>query len=209
MGWIQRLFTKQPNRFVQLLIQQAEYTLRGMEALTAYMDDPSKERALVITRMEKDADEVRRILIDELNHTFVTPMDREDIHALSRAIDDIIDYGYTTVGEMDILEVAPNDYLRRMVSLLRDAAREIHLSVLRLPDHPGVAEDHAVRAKALENRVETVYREALADLFHMPRDLEHVVEMLKLREIYRHLSNAADRGDEAANVLTDIVVKMT
>ena len=209
MGWIQRLFKKQPNRFVQLLIQQAEYTFKGMEALTAYMDDPSKERALVITRMEKEADEVRRILIDELNHTFVTPMDREDIHALSRAIDDIIDYGYTTVGEMDILEVAPNDYLRRMVSLLRDAAREIHLSVLRLSDHPGVAEDHAVRAKALENRVETVYREALADLFHMPRDLEHVVEMLKLREIYRHLSNAADRGDEAANVLTDIVVKMT
>jgi predicted phosphate transport protein (TIGR00153 family) len=209
MRWIQRLFKKQPDRFVQLLIQQAEYTLKGMEALTAYMDKPSKERAQVITQMEKDADEVRRILIDELNRTFVTPMDREDIHALSRAIDDIIDYGYTTVGEMDVLDVKPNNYLRRMVSLLRDAAREIHLSVLRLSDHPGVAEDHAVRAKALENRVETVYREALADLFHMPRDLEHVVEMLKLREIYRHLSNAADRGDEAANVLTDIVVKMT
>jgi predicted phosphate transport protein (TIGR00153 family) len=209
MRWIQRLFKKQPDRFVQLLIQQAEYTLKGMEALTAYMDKPSKERAQVITQMEKDADEVRRILIDELNRTFVTPMDREDIHALSRAIDDIIDYGYTTVGEMDVLDVKPNNYLRRMVSLLRDAAREIHLSVLRLSDHPGVAEDHAVRAKALENRVETVYREALADLFHLPRDLEHVVEMLKLREIYRHLSNAADRGDEAANVLTDIVVKMT
>jgi hypothetical protein len=209
MKWIQHLFKKQPNRFVQLLIQQAEYTVKGMEALTAYMDKPSKERAQVITQMEKEADEIRRILIDELNHTFVTPMDREDIHALSRAIDDIIDYGYTTVGEMDVLEVKPNNYLRRMVSLLRDAAREIHLSVLRLSDHPGVAEDHAVRAKALENRVETVYREALADLFHLPRDLEHVVEMLKLREIYRHLSNAADRGDEAANVLTDIVVKMT
>lgn len=209
MKWIQHLFKKQPNRFVQLLIQQAEYTLKGMEALTAYMDKPSKERALVITQMEKEADEVRRILIDELNRTFITPMDREDIHALSRAIDDIIDYGYTTVGEMDVLEVKPNNYLQRRVSLLRDAAREIHLSVLRLPDHPGVAEDHAVRAKALENRVETVYREALADLFHLPRDLEHVVEMLKLREIYRHLSNAADRGDEAANVLTDIVVKMT
>ena len=204
-----RLFKKQPNRFVLLLLQQTEYTVKGLEALQEYMDDPCKERAQIITQMEKEADEVRRILIDELNRTFVTPMDREDIHALSRAIDDIIDYGYTTVGEMDILDVEPNNYLRRMVSLLRDAAREIHLSVQRLSDHPAVAEDHAVRAKALENRVETVYREALADLFHLPRDLEHVVEMLKLREIYRHLSNAADRGDEAANVLTDIVVKMT
>lgn len=204
-----RLFKKQPDRFVQLLLQQTDYTVKGMEALKEYMDDPCTERAQVITKMEKEADEVRRILIDELNHTFVTPIDREDIHALSRAIDDIIDYGYTTVGEMDILEVQPNNYLRRMVSLLRDAAREIHMSVLRLSDHPAVAEDHAVRAKALENRVETVYREALADLFTLPRDVEHVVEMLKLREIYRHLSNAADRGDEAANVLTDIVVKMT
>ena len=96
-----------------------------------------------------------------------------------------------------------------MASLLCEAAREIHMGVQRLADHPGVAEDHAVRAKALENRVETVYREALADLFHRPQDVEHVVEMLKLREIYRHLSNAADRGDEAANVLSDIVVKMT
>ena len=209
MGWLQRLFKKQPNRFVELLIQQANCTLRGMEALKGYMDEPSKERAKAVTQMEKEADEVRRILIDELNRTFVTPIDREDIHALSRAIDDIIDYGYTTVGEMDILEVKPNDYLRRMVSLLRDAAYEIHLSVLRLSDHPSVAEDHAVRAKALENRVETVYREAVAELFHRPRDVDHVVEMLKLREIYRHLSNAADRGDEAANVLTDIVVKMT
>jgi len=206
---LKRLLKKQPDRFVQLLLQQTDYTVKGMEALTEYMDDPCTERAQVITRMEKEADEVRRILIDELNHTFVTPMDREDIHALSRAIDDIIDYGYTTVGEMDILDVQPNNYLRRMVSLLRDAAREIHMSVLRLSDHPAVAEDHAVRAKALENRVETVYREALADLFSLPRDVEHVVEMLKLREIYRHLSNAADRGDEAANVLTDIVVKMT
>jgi predicted phosphate transport protein (TIGR00153 family) len=209
MGWLQRFFRPRPDRFIQLLIQQADYTVQGMEALLEYLDDPIEKRAREVTRLEKEADEIRRILIDELNRTFVTPIDREDIHALSRAIDDIIDYGYTTVDEMVILEVNPNNFLRRMVSLLRDAAREIHLGVLRLADHPGVAEDHAVRAKALENRVEYVYREALADLFHQPQDVEHVVEMLKLREIYRHLSNAADRGDEAANVLSDIVVKMT
>jgi len=206
---LQRLFKAKPNRFIELLIQQADYTVQGMEALLEYLDEPSKARARVVTQMEKEADEVRRILIDELNRTFITPIDREDIHALSRAIDDIIDYGYTTVGEMVILEVKPNDFLRRMGSLLCDAAREIHLGVQRLSDHPGVAVDHAVRAKALENRVEHVYREALAELFHRPQDVEHVVEMLKLREIYRHLSNAADRGDEAANVLSDIVVKMT
>jgi uncharacterized protein Yka (UPF0111/DUF47 family) len=204
MNWLRRLFkANRQNRFIELLISQADYAVQGIQALLEYLEVPNKKRAEEVTRLEKQADEVRRILIDELNHTFVTPLDREDIHALSRAIDDVLDYAYTT-----ILEVVPNKYLRRMVSLLRDAAREIHLGVQRLTDHPAIAEDHAVRAKALENRMETVYREALADLFHRPQDLEHVIEMLKLREIYRHLSNAADRGDEAANVLTDIVVKM-
>jgi len=209
MGWLQRFLRPRPNRFIELLIQQAEYTVRGVEALLEYLNSPSEEHAKAVSDMEKEADEIRRILIDELNRTFITPIDREDIHALSRAIDDVLDYAYTTLDEMVILDVKPNAYMQRMVSLLRDAAHEIHLGVLRLADHPAVAEDHAVRAKALENRMESVYREALANLFHMPRDVEHVVEMLKLRETYRHLSNAADRGDEAANVLTDIVVKMT
>jgi len=160
-----------------------------------------------VTQLEKEADEVRRILIDELNKTFVTPIDREDIFALSLTIDDVLDYADTTVEEMHMLGVQPNAFMERMVSLLTDAAREIYMGVQRLEDHPNVANDHAVRAKALENRMETVYREAIADLFAMPRDIDHVVEMLKLREIYRHLSNAADRGDAAANVIGDIVVK--
>jgi predicted phosphate transport protein (TIGR00153 family) len=198
---------KKTNRFLELLIKQAEYAIEGMQTLLNYVKDPNETLAQEVTKYEKEADEVRRILIDELNRTFVTPFDREDIFALSLTIDDVLDYANTTVEEMYMLDVNPNKYIERMVSLLTDAAREIHLGVMRLEDHPNVANDHAVRAKALENRVETVYREAIADLFRMPRDIDHVVEMLKLREIYRHLSNAADRGDEAANVLGDIVVK--
>jgi uncharacterized protein Yka (UPF0111/DUF47 family) len=120
-----------------------------------------------------------------------------------------MDYAYSTVEEMQLFDVEPNDFLRRIVSLLHDAANEIHLAMLRLKENPGVASEHASRAKALENRVERVYREAVADLFSGPDDVHHVMDMLKLREIYRHLSNCADRGDEAANVIHDIVVKMT
>jgi hypothetical protein len=198
---------KKQNRFLELLIKQAECTVEGMQTLLQYVREPHEARAQRVTEIEKEADEVRRILIDELNRTFVTPLDREDIFALSLTIDDVLDYGNTTVEEMNVLGVEPNVFIERMVSLLTDAAQEICNGVLRLEDHPNVANDHAVRAKALENRVETVYREAIADLFQMPRDIDHVVEMLKLREIYRHLSNAADRGDAAANVIGDIVVK--
>ncbi len=198
---------KQPDIFLPLLLRQAEHTVEGLHGLLVYMRDQDHDAAQRVKKAEKEADEVRRILIDELNRHFVTPMDREDIFALSRAIDDVLDYADTTTEEMEMLGVKPNDYLKRMVSLLSDAAEEIQKGVLRLNDHPNVANDHAVRAKALENRVESVYREAIAALFVGPKNVEDVVEMLKLREIYRHLSNAADRGDEAANVIGDIVVK--
>jgi hypothetical protein len=139
----------------------------------------------------------------------VTPIDRQDIFALSRAIDDVVDYADSTIIEMEVLSVKPNNYLLQMTSLLRDAAEEIRLAMERLENHPAVANEHAAKAKSLENRMEGLYREAVADLFRNAKSVDHVVEMLKLREIYRHMSNAADRGDEAANVIGDIIVKST
>ncbi len=201
-------FKKRQNVFIKLIREQATLTLEGMEALKTYMsgNDPAAASALIAK--EKEADEARRILIDELNKTFITPFDREDIFELSRTIDDVLDYAYSTVSEMEILKVEPTPHMQRMASLLRDAVYELSMAVNSLEAHPGVSNDHAQRAKALENRVEDVYREALADLFSGVEDIKYVVKMLKLREVYRHLSNAADRGDEAANVIADIVVKM-
>jgi len=203
------IFKKREEVFHNLIEQQAERTYEGLQLLEKYLVSPSQDLADQLSRKEKEADEVRRILIDELNRTFVTPFDREDIFALSRSIDDVLDYAYTTVNEMAVLNVTPTPYMQRIASLLKDAAYEIYLAMQRLRKHPGVAIDHAQRAKALENRVEAVYREAIADLFNGATDVQHIVEMLKKREVYRHLSNAADRGDEAANVISDIVVKKT
>ncbi len=200
---------RKPNRFIGLLTEQASIVVQGCDILVQYMKTPDERTAADLRATEKRADEQRRILIDELLHTFVTPIDREDIFTLSRTIDDILDYVYSTVDEMYILGVQPNEYLKRIASLLREAAEEIKLAMERLEQHPTIAAEHAQRAKALENRIETVYREALADLFSGPEDLSHIVMMLKLRETYRHMSNAADRGDEAANVIYDIVIKLT
>jgi predicted phosphate transport protein (TIGR00153 family) len=205
---LKKLFRKRRNEFIKLIHEQAALTLAGMEALKIYMVNQDPAAAAELVNKEKEADEARRILIYELNRTFSTPFDREDIFALSRTIDDVIDYAYSTVIEMQVLKVEPTPYMQRMASLLRDAAYELLMAVDRFEDHTGVAGDHAQRAKALENKVEDVYREALADLFSGAEDIHHVVRMLKLREVYRHLSNASDRGDEAANVIADIVVKI-
>lgn len=204
---MQKKFKKRQNRFITMIHNQASLTLEGLEALQTYMVSQDPAAAELLKMKEKEADEARRILIYQLNMTFITPFDREDIFALSRTIDDVIDYAYTTVDEMELFSVEPTDYMRRIASLLRDATYELLLAVDCLEEHIGVAGEHSQRAKALENRVEKVYREALAELFCDAKDIEDVIRMFKMREVYRHLSNAADRGDEAANVIADIVVK--
>jgi len=199
-------FKKRQSIFLKLIHDQAATTFEGMDALKAYMagDASAAER---VSKAEKAADEARRILIAELNKTFITPFDREDIFSLSRTIDDVLDYAYSTVDEMEVLKVKPTPFMLQIASLLRDAANELLMAVDRLEQHPEVANEHAQRAKHLENQVEEVYRAALADLFSGAEDIKHVVKMLKSREVYRHLSNAADRGDAAANVVADIIVK--
>lgn len=202
------LFRKRQNIFIQLIHNQASLTLEGLEALISYLEKPDQPTVKLLTLKEKEADEARRILIDELNKTFVTPFDREDIFALSGAIDDVLDYAFSTMNEMIIFNVEATPFMQRIAALLRDAAFELLQAVDRLGEHPNVAGDHVMRAKALENRVEEIYREALANLFSSAADLDQMLKILKLREIYRHLSNAADRGDQAANVIANIVVKI-
>jgi predicted phosphate transport protein (TIGR00153 family) len=189
--------------FYKMLSDQAQKTLEGLETLMKYMESGDQEVGKMVDEIESQADELRRVLIDELLKSFSTPIDREDIFALSRAIDDVIDYAKSTVDEMIMFKVEPNEFLKDMVERLIKGAREINSAIQRLQKNPHVASEHAVRAKSIENDVEKIYRKAIVQLF----EGTEVVFMLKMREIYRHLSNAADRCDEAANIIADIVVK--
>lgn len=204
---IRERFRRRPDHFLLRLREQCDLGIEATLALIDYMGKPSKKNAQRVRQLEKAGDEVRRILVDELNRTFVTPIDREDIHALSRAVDDILDDTWFTINEMDILEVEPNQHLQEMAQRLSQGAEEIKMAIQRLNDHPGVASQHAIRAKAVRNDMETLYARALADLFRKPKDLDNVIVMLKLREIYRHLFHAGGRIGDAADTIDDIIVK--
>lgn len=188
-----------------MLLDQALKVEEGLGALVRFTHDPSKENAKTVDMIEEEADELRRIIADELNHTFVTPIDREDIFTLSRAVDDIMDYGDTTVEEMVLFEIEPNDYITKMVDALYNAAKDISLGIRHLNKHPGVCSDHLMRAKKAENFIEHCYRQGLVELFKT----NDVIKILKTREVYRHLSNAADRVSESADIIGDILVKIT
>jgi predicted phosphate transport protein (TIGR00153 family) len=205
MDWLKkRIFPKEKN-FYKMLSDQASKTLEGIEALEVFVQNPNQENAKRVKGIEHEADELRKVLVEELNQTFVTPMDREDIFAISRAVDDIVDYANTTVDEMEIYGVAPEEHLREMADILKKAAREISDAVKILKTYPNIAMEHSVKAKFYENAMEKAYHSALADLFKKT----DTVYMLKMREIYRHLSNAADRCDGAANIISSIVMKAT
>jgi predicted phosphate transport protein (TIGR00153 family) len=199
------LFQKKKRDFYGMLHSQSEKVVEGLDALHSWAEKADERQRKKVKEIEREADELRRILIEELNQTFVTPFDREDIFSLSRAIDDVMDYADRTVDEMEIYEVKPNNHVIQMIDILRKAAHELSDAIRLIQKYRSIALEHATKAKACENEMENAYHRALAELFKG----SDTVYMLKMREIYRHLSNAADRGDEAANLIGDIVVKMT
>ena len=196
-------FRRKKTDFYALLSEQARKVEQGMRELVNYMKEPQLAHGHAVLRLEEEADDIRAKVVEELNQTFVTPIDREDIYALSRSVDDIIDYAKSTVEEMMAFQVLPNEHLKLMAEGLCEAASAISEAIAILSKDRDRAMERVVFAKKRENYVEHCYREALVDLFKG----DNVVTILKVREIYRHLSNAADRGDEAANIVGNILVK--
>jgi len=199
------------DKFIGLLIEQSEITSSGLRLLEDWVSAPKVKSKAVDQMREKEssADEVRRILIDELHNTFVTPFDREDIFMLSLYFDDILDYAYTTAEAMRLLHIDADEHLTQMVTYCREATEELELAVKRLSSNPRVAGDHARRAKKLENEVDHLYRVAIGELFTAAKDFDPLMVMLRRREVYRHVSNMADQADKAADIMGMLVMKLT
>jgi len=199
------------DKFVGMLIEQAQITVEGLKLLEKWLGKSElKDKAVDQMRAkEVEADEVRRILIDELHNTFITPLDREDIFMLSLYVDDILDYCYSTVEEMQLLEIDADEYLMEMVKLTREATQELERGFNTIFSNPRVAGEHGRRAKKIENEVEHLYRVAIGDLFTKAKDFKPLMEMLRRREVYRHVSNMADQADHAADILGMVVMKLT
>ncbi len=202
---------KREDKFVGMLIEQAQITVEGLKLLEKWLSKSElKDKAIDQMRAKEiEADEVRRILIDELHNTFITPLDREDIFMLSLYVDDILDYCYTTVEEMQLLSIDADEHLMDMVKLTREATEEIEMAFNTIFSNPRVSGEHAKRAKKIENEVEHLYRVAIGDLFTKAKDFGPLMEMLRRREVYRHVSNMADQADKAADILGMVVMKLT
>ncbi len=199
---------RESNKFVAMLVAHAALARRAVACLEGSLEQPDPEAIGRMRALASESGEGRRVLIDELHDTFVTPFDREDIYNLSQSFERMVTYALTTIEEMHLLHVAADEPIRRMVALIGEQAGDLEAAMQRLARNPRVADDHANRVHEKEREVEHVYRHAIHDLFARATDLPGLPAVLYRREVYRHISNMADRAVSAANMLGMVVMKI-
>jgi uncharacterized protein Yka (UPF0111/DUF47 family) len=198
----ERVLPSSPD-FFSLLAAQSQAVERTVELLVQFMETGNPEIGAQIYSDEHQADGVKVTNIHILNEAFSTPIDREDIYRAIVNLDDIVNYCKDTVGEMEALGVEPDAHTLQMAQLLLTGATALRNGFGKLAHKAGDAALDAEGARKAERRVDKLYRVALADLFQG----EDYIHMFKKREIYRHLTNAAERMAHCARTLHDIVVK--
>ena len=167
-------------------------------------DPPDWEAARGIQQIEQECDSITHQVIQRLNRTFVTPIDREDIHSLARSLDDVIDAIDAAATVIRRYRVAPVRYgARELASIISRSTHQVRMAVDALETKTGVHE-RAVEVNRLENEADTVHDEALRRLFEEEPD---PISVIKWKEVLDFLEEATDRCEDVANVLEGVVVK--
>jgi uncharacterized protein Yka (UPF0111/DUF47 family) len=215
-----RLVPRMPD-FFGLLNDQCGLAVQTMDVFVAFMSNADPALAQQVRDLEHRGDAIKQRNMHMLSTAFSTPIDREDLYRAISTIDHVINYAKTTVREMEVLNVQPDQFTLEMAGYLRDGAESLRRGYALLATDPTAAEVEAQAARKAERHTEKAYRRALAQLFDVeqtiahperlgspsgPQALAQVMDVLRRREIYRHLSNAADRVARAGEVLHDIAV---
>jgi len=160
-----------------------------------------------LENLEHMNDENTHQIFTELGRNFITPFDREDIHYLASALDDIADYIYASAKKINLYKVDPNDKgIRRMCELIEEGTEAVRTSVLELRSlkNVGLITAALVKVNSLENQADDVYDMSIEQLFATETDAK---EVIKKREILHSLETATDKCEDAANVIESIIVK--
>ncbi len=167
-------------------------------------DPPAWDMALQIKQIESECDSLTHQIIQRLNSTFVTPIDREDIHGLAKSLDDVMDAIDAAANVVRRFRIATMRYgARELASLIWQSTMQVKVAVEAL-ERRNAVHDRAVEVNRLENAADDVHDEALRRLFEEERD---ALTVIKWKEMLDLLEEATDRCEDVANVLETIVVK--
>jgi predicted phosphate transport protein (TIGR00153 family) len=202
-------FLPREESFFGLFEESARNMVRVAHALKDLVDiwDEVGKRVGEITEMEHQGDTITHNIIAQLNRTFVTPFDREDIAQLAHSLDDVVDFIHAAADAMLIYKVDhPSQRAKELADIIVQAATEVERSMphLRCRAELKQAYERCVEINRLENMADTVFRAAMAELFD---DTTDIADVIKWREIYEHMESATDRCEDVANVLEGVALK--
>lgn len=160
-----------------------------------------------IEDMEHVNDELTHKIFMELGKNFITPFDREDIHYLASALDDIADYIYAAAKKINFYHVNPDDIgIKKLAELIATGTRQVHKAVTELRNMKNMRQitDALVAINSLENQGDDIFDMSIERLFATENDAK---EVIKKREIYQVMETVTDKCEDAANVIESIIVK--
>ena len=194
------------ERFFTDLSAMADTIAEGAAVFEAILatDPPALQRTGEVQALEHRCDELTHDIVERLNRTFVTPIDREDIHALADSLDDVMDAIDSAADSLSLYKIdRVRPEARQQAALIRRAVEQLRLALSSLERRDG-ARAAVIEAKRLEHEGDAVHRSAISRLFGEETD---AITILKWKEIFDFLEDAIDRCDKVAVVIEGVVVK--
>jgi uncharacterized protein len=200
-----RLFPKEEDFFL-LFRRQAELVRESCHQLHEMMEkfDRLEERAKALKDVEHRADLVTHELFERLNRTFITPLEREDIHDLASGLDDVVDAAEAIGSRLLLFGIdQPRPEAVRMTAILLACGHQIEKAVGNLKDLQHLM-SFTIEINRLENEADGISRQVVADLFSGTHE---ILDVMRWKEIYGRLESATDKCEDVANTIESIVIK--
>ena len=202
-------FIPREHKFFDLFEESACNMVKAAHALKEMVDtwEDAGKSVDEIDALEHEGDTITHKIMAQLNRTFVTPFDREDIAALAHTLDDVTDFIHAAGTAMLLYKVdSPGQRAKELADIIVQGASEVERAMPQLR-HRGELKQiltRCVEINRLENAADTVFRSAMAELFEDSTDVTHII---KWREIYEHMESATDRCEDVADVLEGVALK--
>jgi predicted phosphate transport protein (TIGR00153 family) len=195
-------------RFYDLFEQQGQHILNAAGLLHDLVHNFTDARAKLhaINEVEHQGDQITHEIVRRLNTTFITPLDREDIHALASRLDDVLDYMEAAAERLVLYRIKePTSAARAMATVIVEISRATDRAIRCLRTMDSGFHEQAVEVNRLENTADKILRDSLAELFEQQAD---PIEVIKWKEIYETMEIVTDRCEDVANVIEGIILKM-
>ena len=207
-----KYFIPQDRLFFPLFDKAAANLQEGGKAIYQLVTTEKREERVKwfreIERIEHVGDEITHVIFKELSKNFITPYDREDIHRLVSAIDDVLDYIHGSSKRMELykLDTISNDIVK-LSELIQTGTEELRRAIFELKNMRKMRDitDSLVRINSIENHADDIFDNAVARLFENETD---AIQIIKNKEILSALETATDKCEDAANVIESIILKM-